>query len=508
MQDQNNNTKRIAKNTIFLYFRMILVLVVTLYTSRIVLDALGVDDFGIYNVVGGVASMLTFFTSALTNASQRFLNFEIGKGNRNVTNNVFNLTITLYALLCVFLLIALETIGLWLVNSQLTIPHDRIIAANWVFQCSVILCIMTVLQVPFLSMIIAKEKMNVYAIVGIVDAIAKLVIAYLLNLFPDKLIAYSILFVIEWIVINIIYITYCRLSFEESRFYFYWEKIKAKELINFISQTAFGCLSWSVAYQGGSILLNHFFSPAVNAARGIAMQVNDGIGKFTNGVITAVKPQIIQSYANGNTEYLKKLFFASSKYSVILMLILSFPVLFNIDIILSVWLKDVPYYTNWFTILIVVDSLIATICQPITIVLNATGQIKVLQIFGRVITLFSLPVSYIVLKFNIFSSPLVIFISLIFAELGYWMICYWDMNRKLNWGIGIYLRKIVTPLSMVILISVISTYLCTSTSLEGLFKFSLVSFVSVISVLLSSYIFVITEEEKEHLMKFSKKLVK
>lgn len=507
MPDNSENNKRIAKNSIFLYFRMILVLIVTLYTSRVVLDALGVDDFGIYNVVGGVASLLTFFTAALTNATQRYLSYSIGRKDEEGTQNIFNLSILLYAIISAVLFIALETLGLWLVNTQLVIPESRMVAANWVYQCSIILCLMTVMQVPYLGMIISKERMNVYAYVGIFDVIAKLLIVYLLFLFPDKLIAYAILFVIEWICINLIYISYCHKNFIECRVKFFWDKSLAKEIMNFISLTAFGCLSWSVAIQGGSIVLNMFFGPVVNAARGLAIQINSGITTFTNGIITAIKPQLIKSYASGDLEYMKSLFCVASKYSAVLMLLLSLPIIFNIDYILSIWLKEVPDYTNIFTILIIIDALIALLVNPINIVLNGVGKIKVLQFYGRIITLSSLPITYILLKLSIFNDPTIVFYMIILAEIAYLMVCFWDMNRHIGFGIFRYVRNVLFPIILTAGLACTAAYYATQLRLSPFWEFVFISVVAVVSVLLSTCFFVATNAEKTMVFTFIRKRI-
>lgn len=445
------NSKRIAKNAVILYLRMILILGLSLYTSRVVLIALGVIDFGIYNAVAGFAAIFIFFNSGLINASQRFISFELGRENAEETRNIFNLILLLHVILCLILLVLFETAGLWIVNNKLVIPEGRMFAANCIYQFAVITSVLAILKIPFNSCIIAEEKMNVYAYLGIFDASAKLLIILLLSISSgDKLILYGLMMLSMQIVVNLVYVIYCRKQFAECRLKYYWSSEKVKELFSFISYTVYGCFSWSVAFQGSDLLLNMFFGPALNAARGIAFQVSGSLNNFLSGIFVAVKPQMIKSYALGEIEYLKHLFILSSKYSILLFVLLAFPLVYNIDYILSVWLKEVPEYTNSFTCLIIVDSLILTQLQAVEIVINATGNVKNLQIYGRTITLLTLPVMFVIYKFNLVASPNAVFAALILGELGYWIYGFCDMLKKVDIGSVEYLRRVILRSSVLI----------------------------------------------------------
>lgn len=504
MHDTASNNKRIVKNTAMLYARMFLVLGISLYTSRVILDALGVIDFGIYNVVAGVTGMLLFFTSSLSNASQRFISFEIGKKDYDSANKVFNLSLELYGIISVFLFIALESVGLWLVNDKLVIPAERMIAANYIFQFTVVSAILTVLQVPYQSVIIAEERMGIYAYMGIYNAIMKLIIVYLITITQDRLIAYGAMFMLVELSCSLFYVYYCKKNFAICKLKFYWNKLKARELFSFISYTAYGCISWSLAYQGASILLNLFFGPAINAARGIAMQINGSLTNFSSAIVTAIKPQIIKSYAANDLEQMHKLIIFSSKYTLLLFVFLSFLLFVNIDFILSIWLKDVPDYTNSFACLIIVDSIIASLLNPIGIAINATGKLRNMQVYGRTITLMALPISYFLYKFNLILSPNGVFWILIFAEIGYWLYCFHDMHRQIKLSYFDYFSKVVFPIGKVIILSLFAIYGMSYFPFEGWQRFFIVTFLLFIIIIASSVVTVLTKNEKRFIVNYIK----
>lgn len=502
-----SNESRIARNTIFLYARMLLVLGISLYASRVILDTLGITDYGIYSAVSGIALMITFFTSALSNASQRFLSFELGRNDIKSAGEMFNLLSVIFAFFAIFLLIALETGGLWLVNNKLVISEDRLEAANWVYQFSVLACIFSIVQVPYMSCIIAEERMGIYAFMGIFDASAKLLIIFMLrNAFVDKLVLYASLYCLAQFLTTTIYIVFCNVNFKESRFHFYWEKSKAKEVFSFIGQSLFGCFAYSAAYEGTSVVLNVFWGPVANAARGVAKQVNTALNIFASGISTAFQPQIIKSYSSGNLEYLRKLVLQCGKYTALLFLVISLPILFNIDSILSIWLVEVPLYASEFTCLMIVDSIIATQMLPIGTALNATGEIKRLQVYGRIITMSALPASYLLLKLSIFSSPITPFIVLLIAEIAYWLYCFNDLSHKIKLDYTVYFGKVVLPLTLFSSLSFIIDKFCILLPNDSFWKLVL-RIVVELMVMLALMTIVLSRDELRTILIFLKKKI-
>lgn len=491
-----------------MYTRMLVVLFISLYTSRVVLANLGITDFGIYNAVAGVSSMLSFFTSSLSNASQRYLSFELGKKDFEGANRIFNLSIILFFILCLFLLFALESLGIWLVNYKMVIPDDRMFAANVIFQFSIILCVLSIMQVPFQSCIIAEERMEIYAYLGIFDVIAKLIIVLILPFSTcDKLIIYGFLFLCVQLIVFLIYYFYCAHNFIECKFHYYWEKKLAYEMLSFISYNAVGCFSWSFAYQGATVVLNIFFGPVINAARGIAMQINASLNNFTTGIVTAIKPQIVKSYASKDYHYMEQLILFSSKYSLLLFLLLAFPIIANIDFVLSVWLEKIPPFTNIFAVLILVDSMVAVLLNPITIAINSTGKIKNIQLYGRLITLSSIPLSFLIYEFEIVRSPTAIFYVLILAELGYWLYGLWDMHNKINISYYSYFKEVVFGAVILILIC-ICVNIWISDWYLGWLGFVFKSVINIIMVFFLGGFLVVNKNEREWLLEKAKKILK
>lgn len=395
------NSKSIAKNTILLYIRMLLTIIVGLYTSRIVLNTLGVSDFGIYNIVGGIVSMLAFLNTAMVASSQRYISFELGTENMDKLKRIFCTSISIHIVLAGIIFFIAETLGLWLVNAYLNIPIDRIGAANWVYQCSIITLILTVISVPYNSCIVAHEHMKIYAYISIVEAILKLLVVYILLIWEvDKLILYAILIVVVNLITRTIYYIYCKRHFEECTFHFISDSRLFKEMFSFAGWSVVGNLGFSFKDQGSNIILNLFFGTIVNAARGIALQVNGIICNFSNSFTMALNPQITKQYAAGNIESSVKLVYAGCRYSFFLLLLITIPVVINIDYLLELWLGIVPEYTSQFLILSLVAALINVMSPPIVTALQATGEIKLFQIAICIVMLSELPLAYLILYYG------------------------------------------------------------------------------------------------------------
>src|SRR5690554_4827200 len=342
-----SNSKSIAKNTMFLYVRMILTMGISLYTSRVVLNVLGIEDYGIYSIVGGIVALFSFFNSAMSSATQRFLSYDIGNGDKKKLSQTFNSTVNIHIIIALIIIICAETIGLWFINHKLNIPEDRIEALNWIYQFSLFTFIVTVLQVPFNALLIAREHMKVYAYFSIVEVLLKLIIVYLLFILPfEKLKTYAVLVFCVALIVAILYRVYCRFNFIESKYYFYYNKSTYSDLLSFSGWSLFGNIAALARGQGSNIILNIFFGTTVNAAYGITSQVRGAVSVFVSNFQLAVNPRIVKSYAQDKLDECHKLIFQSSKISFFLLFIIVIPIIYNVTFILEIWLKNVPKYTD------------------------------------------------------------------------------------------------------------------------------------------------------------------
>lgn len=407
-ESQNIKYKRMAKNAGMLYFRMLLTMGVTLYTSRIILQTLGVDDFGIYNVVAGFVTMLGFLNSAMSSATQRFLAFELGKPGEKDMPGIFSMSMNIHILIALFVLMLGETFGLWFVKTQMTIPADRIFAAEWVFHLALLSFMLTIISVPYNALIIANERMSIFAWVSIIDVTLKLLIVFMLGWFGiDKLILYGLLTLSVVFIIFFTYRTYCHSKFEDSRFRIYWHQPLFKTMLSYTGWNLWGNVAAVMSGQGVNVLLNIFFGPTVNAARAIAMQVSGALNSFVQNIQVAINPQIIKSYAEQDMEYMHRLVCYGAKYNFFILLILSLPVLNNTEVILSAWLGSVPENTAIFSKLIIITILIDSLSPSLMTAAQATGHIKLYQFIVGGILLLNVPISYLVLRMGY--APEVVF---------------------------------------------------------------------------------------------------
>lgn len=419
-------------------------MIVSLYTSRVVLESLGVNDFGIYNVVGGFVGMLGFFTSSLTNVSQRYLNIGIGSNDKSLTVKYFKQCgIILFAFSLLTLLVG-ETCGLWFVLNKLVVPQERLNAVIWVYQFSLISIVCSINQVNFLGAIVAHERMNFYAYLGLFEALARLIVAFLITKSSyDHLIVYAGLTALVSIIVLILHIIYCRIKFDICHFGFCWDKPLVKEMGKFISANLFGCFAWSAGVQGTNVVLNLFFGPVVNAAKGISTQVGSVISRFTESIMTAVKPQMIKSYALGDITYMMSLLMKTSKLAFFLSAIFIVPILIETEYILSLWLKNVPEYAVAFSRIVIIESLASIFVNPLWIAANATGDIKRNQIYGRIFTLLALPLSYILLSH--IPDPILALSVCALMQYLYWFYCIYDIKRQLNLKVTVYIKEVILP---------------------------------------------------------------
>lgn len=482
----SENNKRIAKNTLLLYFRMFITMGVSLYTSRIVLNTLGVEDFGIYNVVGGVVMMFSFLNSSMSSATQRFLSFELGKQDYAQMKKVFSMSVNIHAIIAGTIFILAETIGLWFLNAKLVIPADRMEAANWVYQFSIFSFMLTIMNVPYNATIIAHERMKVYAYVSIVEVILKLIIVFaLVWLGFDKLKLYAVLVFVVSIIIWIIFKVYCKRNFTETNYQFFWEKSLYKTLMNYAGWNLFGNLAAVTFNQGINIMLNIFFGPAINAARGLAYQVNGAVNGFVSNFQMAMNPQIVKSYAAEDLKYMHQLIFQGAKYSFFLLFTLTLPILLETEIILKWWLKIVPEYTAIFTRLVLINVLIDCISGPLMTAAQASGKIKLYQSIVGGLLLLILPFSYLFLKLG-FPPQVTLYVSIcisiiaLFARL-------WIIAPLVNLSIKIFAQYVLVRILLVALASLIFPMIIKLSIGNELIRFFTVCIVSLISLTIAIY---------------------
>lgn len=399
LTNKRNRNRVIARNTIVLYIRMFFTMGISLYTSRMVLATLGVTDYGIYNVVGGVVAMFNVINNAMASSTQRFMTFELGSGDIERLSKVFSISIRIHLKICLLIIFLAETMGLWFVNTQLIIPEERMIAANWAYQMSVISACIGIMSVPYNAAIIAHEKMSAFAYISVMDVLLKLAIVYLLVISScDKLIFYSFLLLLVSALSRCVYGIYCKRRFKECTYKRKMDKFLSREMISFAGWGLFGNCSAFASTHGVNLLLNTFFSPAINAARGVAVQVQMAIQNLSSNFQVAINPQITLSYASKELDRTKKLIYVSSRYSFYMVYIISLPMIIGANEILSVWLKVVPEHSVNFLRIILCTAMIDVLANPIITAAGATGKIKRYQTIVGTINLMIVPLSYIALK--------------------------------------------------------------------------------------------------------------
>lgn len=396
-----SSTYRIAYNTLFLYFRMLLTMGVSLYTSRVILNALGIEDYGIYNVVGGVVAMFGIFSGSLSAAISRFITFELGKGDIDKLKRIFCTSVNIQVILIAIITILMETIGIWFLNNKMVIPEERLAAANWVFQFSVVTFALNLLSVPYNAVIIAHEKMSAFAYISIIDCTLKLIVAFIIAYNPfDKLVYYGLLIMIVGLINRMMYAIYSKKHFEEATYRIIFDKGLMKEMFGFAGWNFIGASSAVLRDQGGNVLINLFFGPTVNAARGVAMQVSSAVSSFVSSFTTAVNPQITKSYAAGDKEYMLKLVFQSTKFSFYILLFISLPIFVSAPYLLDIWLEKVPEYSVSFVRLIVIYVLSESLAFSLITLMLATGNIRNYQLIVGGCQLLNFPLSFFCLKYS------------------------------------------------------------------------------------------------------------
>lgn len=453
-----DNNKRIAKNTLFLYFRMMFIILVSLYTSRVILKTLGVEDYGIYNVVGGFVSMFGFLNTAMSATTQRYITYSLGTENTAQLNKVFSNCVMTHILIALIVLLFAESVGLWFLFNKMIIPESRMTAAFVVFQCSVVSTVVLILSVPYNADIIAHEKMSAFAYISIVEVTLKLLVVCLLKFGGiDKLIFYGILLLIVQCSIRLIYGSYCKRHFEETKFRIIWDFSLFKEMLSFAGWNLWGGVSNIMYTHGVNLLLNLFFGPAVNAARGIAIQVQNAISQFANSFQMAINPQITKSYAQGDNAYMHKLVFRSSKFTFILLFILSLPIFTETDYILRLWLGTVPNWTVVFLRLMLCIVIVDSVANPFMVSVAATGNVKLYQAVIGGTMLLIVPTSYVFLKLG--GAPSVVFVTHLVFVVFTFILRLFIVKRMIHFSIKEYCIVCVLKIIAIIVPSFFSVWI-------------------------------------------------
>ncbi len=499
-----SSNKRIAKNTMLLYIRTFIILLISLYTSRVVLTALGVDDYGIYNVVGGFVAMFSLLSGSLSNAISRYITFELGRDDKERLKEVFSTSVTVQIILAVVIIVLAEVAGLWFLNVKMNIPDGRMVAANWVFHCSLLTFAINLISIPYNACIIAHERMSAFAYVSILEALLKLGAVLLLFVIGfDRLIIYSVLMVLVATLIRLIYGFYCDHHFKECHYYFSLNKPLIKEMTSLAGWNMLGSGGSILNSYGINVLMNLFFGVKVNAARGLAVQVNSAVTQFVNSFTTAINPQIIKTYAKGETDYTVKLVMMSSKYSFFLMLLFAVPLIAETPYILQLWLKNVPDYTVLFVRLTLIISLLSTLSTSLYTLAIATGNIRKYQIVVGTLSLSCFFFTYLLYKLNspvevAYYVSIVINIAILFARL-------WILSNLTGISIRQYFNKVV--LKTLIVAIIVSALSFVSLQLFSDYSFSNIVIVLFLCVILTAGIIItcgLNHSEREYILSIIK----
>lgn len=514
MTNTAENNKRIAKNTLLLYVRMLFLMIVSLFTSRVILNTLGVEDFGIYNAVGGIVAMFTILSGSLTSAISRFITFELGKGDNEKLKTIFSTSINIQLGLSLIIVIIGEIVGIWFLNTQMNIPSERIQAANYILHCSLGIFVLNLLSIPYNSAIIAHEKMAAYAYISILDIILKLIVSYAIFFSPyDKLASYGILLLIEALFIRLIYGIYSKRKFEECNYHLEYNKVVLKELMSFAGWNFLGVTAGTLNTQGVNILMNLYFGVTVNAARGIALQANAAISQFVQSFTTAINPQITKSYASDDKAYMHSLIYRSSKFSAFLFLFIAIPLSVEAPQIFEIWLKNPPEYAIIFFRLgllgILFDSVLA---NSLMIAIFATGDIKKYQIY---VTIWGGTVFLITwFAYKLGSSPEATYIiySIIYCIVLY--VRLHIIQQKIQLSIKKYFQTVLARFIPVAIISFILPLIITSVLPQSILRVITTTIISISNTCFFVFVFGLTSYEKQivlskiETLKMWKKLLK
>jgi O-antigen/teichoic acid export membrane protein len=499
MPDNSAKTKRIAKNTTLLYARMMIVMIINLYTVRLVLNALGAADYGIYNVVAGVITMLISLSSVLSTATQRYYSCSIGENNIERLRNIFSSSINIYVLLSLIVVILGETVGLWFVNSQLVIPIERMNAANWIYQFSIFSFIATIMQIPYSSATIAHEDMGVFAIISTAESVLKLISILIIIVLPlDKLVFYGVTLFFISILVLISYIKVGNSKYTECHYQKPTEKTLFKELLTFSGWSLFGSVAGVGMVQVNTILVNIFFGPLVNAARAISFQFNMVISSFTGSFLLAIKTPMIKSHAEESFLYLNKIFNLSNKFIYYCLLMVCIPLLFEMNTVLTLWLKTTDPQTILFSRLILIYALIMSLNNPISIIIQATGHVKEYHIPVEAFTLLCVPATYMLFKlgYPAYSTYIAMIIAAVASHIVR-LICLKKYYKPFSYSE--YVKSFILPALFITIVTFLIVLQIHSSIINTTFRIFIVVAISVICVATLAILIGLSKSERDFL---------
>ena len=501
------NNKTIAKNTLFMYVRMLFTTCVGLYTSRVLLSALGFDDYGLYTVVGGIIAMFGFINNTMTNATSRFITFYLGNGSLDKLKSVFSSTFIIHLSIAILIIIIGETIGLWYLNNKLVIPDGRYTATLYVYQISIISAVLSILTVPLSSEIVAHERMSLYAYIAILDSVLKLLVVWcLLYSTIDRLILYAILLLLVQFINCLIYYFFCRRYFKETRIQWHIDRKLFREIFAFAGWGMFGNFSYLFYTQGLNLMLNFFCGPIVNAARGIAAQVENVMKQFAANVQTAINPQIIKSYSRNDYDRMYSLIFASSKYCFFLIFLFSLPVILETPFILKLWLVRYPDHTINFLRLTLLGIMLETIINPMFTANLATGKVRIYQIRVTAVSFAFMPIAYLVILITEVPE-LLLAVPILTNFIGI-MVRIFILKKQIGMPIKRYLSNVISIIGRVVIIASILPIIAYIYIPEGILRFLTTCFLVVISVIVSVYFCGLTINERMVVNSKIRKIIK
>lgn len=495
-QNTTSDNKRIAKNTVVLYIRTIIILIISLYTSRIILNALGVEDYGIYNAVGGAVAMLNVLSLALSAAISRFITFELGKGNKDRLKTIFSTSVNIQIGISAIILFVGELLGVWFLNTQMNIPSERMAAANWVLQCSLLTFCINLISVPYNASIIAHEKMDVFAYIGILEAVLKLVVCFAIVVSPwDKLIVYAILLVLIALIIRLIYGIYCGRHFEECKYHFVFDKPILREMTSFAGWNFFTNGAFVFNTQGVNLLINIFFGVTVNAARGIATQVEGAVMQLVNSFTTALNPQITKSYAAGERDAMMSLVFRGAKFSYFLLFVIALPIIAETEFILTLWLKNVPEHAVLFVQLSMIASLVNIVGKTGYTASMATGNIKRYVLWVTSVGMLAFPLTWVAFALGAPSEATYIVFVIVYILVE--AIRLWVMKDLLDFPVKGFLREVILKILIVTIAASILPFLIVYFMESSWIRLFISLLVCVVSSVAAVYVIGLTAGEKQ-----------
>lgn len=470
MDSKITKNKRIAKNTLLLYVRMLFLMIVHLYTSRVVLQVLGIEDYGVYNAVAGFIALFSMVSNSISAAISRYITFVLGTGNQEKLQKVFCTALIIQVVIALVVLIAVEAFGVWFLNTQMTIPSGRLVAANWVLQFALLTFVFNLWSTPYNATIVAHEKMGAFAYIGIFDGCAKLAVAFLILISPiDRLVFYALLMCLISFATRLIYTVYCNRNFEECKFRWVFDRTLFREMFGFAGWNFIGCTSGVLLGQGVNILFNVYFGPVVNAARGLTSQVLAAVSQFTANFYVAVQPQITKSFACNDFQEAHSLVARSSRLGFLMMMFLAIPLIMESGFVLGIWLKEVPEHTSLFVKILLIDALFCSFSEPLIKLLLATGKIKKYQILVGGVNMLNFPVAWLVLYLG--GSPELVLMSTWAFSIAALMLRLYMLHEITHFPVRDFLLGTVLKCVAICVLCMLPAICISCVMTEGLLRF-------------------------------------